>query len=206
MKNCFIYARVSSKDQTNGDGFRRQAAECTTFASGRYAVVKVFEEPITGTTEVRPVFAEMVSEMLTNGVRTILVEDLSRLAREYRIQESLLIYLASKGLHLISVNTGENVTLAITADPMRKALVQIQGIFAELEKSLLVQKLRKAREASGNLGGRPPVYSKELKRRIRCLRSKGHSYNKIAARFNKEGLTNQFNKPFYGQQLRGITA
>jgi DNA invertase Pin-like site-specific DNA recombinase len=206
MNKCFVYCRVSSKDQTNGHGFERQKDACLSYARGMLKVVQVFEEPISGTTEERPVFTEMVSAMLSNGVKTILVEDLSRLAREYRVQESLIIYLASKGLSLIAVNTGENITEAVSSDPMRKALVQIQGIFSELEKSLLVQKLRKAREASGNLGGRPPVYDSAFKKRIRILRSKGHSFNKIAKRFNEEGLRNQFGKPFYGQQLRAITA
>ena len=68
------------------------------------------------------------------------------MAREYRIQEQLLIYLVSKGIDLISANTGENVTQAIQDDPMKKAMVQIQGIFSELDKVLLVRKLRKARE------------------------------------------------------------
>ena len=94
----------------------------------------------------RPAFQEMLSEILKDGVRTVVVEGLDRLAREYRIQETLLIYLASKGIDLISAGTKENVTEAIMADPMRKALVQIQGVFAELEKNLLVKKLRVARE------------------------------------------------------------
>jgi DNA invertase Pin-like site-specific DNA recombinase len=79
---------------------------------------------------------------------------LDRLAREYRIQEQLLIYLASKELTLFSANTGENVTEAIMGDPMRKAMVQVQGIFAELDKSLLVNKLRKARQRKKAQTGR----------------------------------------------------
>jgi len=75
----------------------------------------------------------MVSEILKNGVKTIIIEGLDRLAIEYRIQESLLIYLASKGIELISARTEENVTHAIIVDLMKKALVQMQGIFAELD-------------------------------------------------------------------------
>jgi DNA invertase Pin-like site-specific DNA recombinase len=69
------------------------------------------------------------------------------LAREYRIQEQLIIYLASKGITLIDARTGEDVTEAINSDPMKKALIQMQGIFAELEKNLLVKKLKIARES-----------------------------------------------------------
>jgi hypothetical protein len=80
-------------------------------------------------------------------VKTVIVEGLACLAcREYWIQESLLIYLASKGITLLSARTEEDVTAAMLSDPMKKALVQIQGIFSELERSLLVKKLRVARE------------------------------------------------------------
>ena len=69
-----------------------------------------------------------------------------RLARELSISEHLRIYLASERINLISAQTGENITEITLNDPMRKALVQIQGVIAELDKSLLVKKLRKARE------------------------------------------------------------
>ncbi len=54
--------------------------------------------------------------------------------------------MTAKGINLIAANTGENITKAISDDPMKKALVQIQGVFSELDKSLLVKKLRKARD------------------------------------------------------------
>ena len=73
-----------------------------------------------------------------------------------------MIYLASKGITLIAANTGENVTEAITSDPMRKAMVQMQGVFAELDKSMLVKKLRKARDRkrqeTGRCEGPKPFY------------------------------------------------
>ena len=88
----------------------------------------------------------MITAILANGVHVVIVESMDRLARELRIQETLLIYLASKGIDLISARTGENVTQAVKEDPLRKALVQIQGVFAELEKNQLVRRLKKGRE------------------------------------------------------------
>ena len=49
--------------------------------------------------------------------------------------------------------TGQDVSEAMQKDPMLKALVQIQGVFAELEKNLLVRKLRRARDSIRNLPG-----------------------------------------------------
>jgi DNA invertase Pin-like site-specific DNA recombinase len=162
---AYGYLRVSGSSQVEGDGFRRQEEEVRAYCKANgVELVKVFqEEAISGTNDetARPAFQEMITAILKNGVRTIIVEGLDRLAREYRIQETLLIYLASKRITLINARTGENVTEAISGDPMRKALIQIQGVFAELEKNMLVKKLRTAREAkkeeTGKCEGRKSI-------------------------------------------------
>ena len=55
----------------------------------------------------------------------------------------------------VSASTGEDVTATMRDDPMRKALIQIQGVFAELDKSLLVRKLRKGRVEDAQSEARP---------------------------------------------------
>ena len=47
---------------------------------------------------------------------------------------------------IISADTLQDVTAAFFGDPMLRAMIQVQGVFAELDKSMLVAKLRKARE------------------------------------------------------------
>ena len=149
MIKAFGYCRVSGKGQITGNGFDRQIICIKNFCEQtKYRLQRIFREQISGTKDEndRPKFKTMISTIIENDCDTIIVESLDRLAREYRIQESLLIYMASKGINLIAANTGENITKAISDDPMKKALIQIQGVFAELDKSLLVKKLRKARE------------------------------------------------------------
>ena len=214
MLKAYGYIRVSSKGQIDGDGFKRQEDIILEYAQQKgIELVDVFrEEGVSGTTEEsdRPAFQEMVSAILKNGVRTIIIEGLDRLAREYRIQESLLIYLASKDITLISARTDEDVTEAIMADPMRKALVQIQGVFAELEKNLLVKKLRTARTnkraATGKCEGRkgyrdggPLDVVKEIKRLRRKPSKAGmkrKTYREIADALNESGRTTMDGKPF----------
>ncbi len=138
---AFAYIRVSGRGQVKGSGFDRQTDVITGYAKkARIEIVDTYQERgVSGTkgeTD-RPAFQAMVNDILRDGVRTVIIESMDRLAREYRIQEHLLIYLASKDIALISANTGENITDAIKADPMKKALVQMQGIFAELDKSML---------------------------------------------------------------------
>lgn len=216
----FAYLRVSGKGQLDGSGFERQLESVTAFCSQQgYKVQQVFQEQVSGTTgeEDRQEFALMVAAILKNGVNTIIVESLDRLAREYRIQEQLLIYLASKGIHLIAANTGENITDAMNSDPMKKAMVQIQGVFAELDKSLLVKKLRTAREQkreqNGKCEGRKGykdtaegvIILKEI-RRLRRKRKggKGKTYDQVAAELNEQGYAAANGKPFTGNTVRGI--
>jgi len=147
---AYAYLRVSGQGQVDGNGFERQQAAVNQFAQkANIEIAQFFKEQVSVTNDSteREVFQQMISAILRNGVRTIIVEGLDRLAREYRIQEQLLVYLAAKGIALYDTRTGENVTEAIAADPMKKAMIQMQGIFSELEKNLLVKKLRVARQS-----------------------------------------------------------
>lgn len=206
---AYGYLRVSGNSQVEGDGFRRQEEEVRAYCKANGVdLVKVYqEEAVSGTSDetARPAFQEMITAILKNGVRTIIVEGLDRLARELRVQETLLIYLASKGITLINARTGENVTEAISGDPMRKALIQIQGVFAELEKNLLVKKLRTAREAikeeKGKCEGRKSYdeanpeladYIKTLYRKPR--NGKRRTLQAIVDQLNSEGRKTLSNK------------
>lgn len=221
---AYGYERVSTKAQVEGDGFRRQETEIDTFAKAHgYEVVQHFhEEGVSGTADEsdRPAFQTMVEAILRNGVRTIIVEGLDRLAREYRIQETLLVYLASKGIDLIAARTGENVTEAILADPVRRAMVQIQGVFAEMEKGLLVKKLRQARdrkrELEGRCGGRLTFTQETLPEALRNalveikrLRKvnpgqKRKSFPEVAESLNLMGLTTTQGRAFTGSNVQSV--
>ncbi|MBU2648156.1 recombinase family protein [bacterium] len=143
------YARVSGKGQVEGYGIERQADSIQTFADkNEYQIVEIYrEEGISGIAEEadRPAFKEMLVSVIRQKIGFIIIEGMDRLARELRVQENLCVYIASKGIQLISANTGENITKAIEGDPMKKALIQIQGVFAELDKNQIVRKLRNGR-------------------------------------------------------------
>jgi site-specific DNA recombinase len=104
------------------------------------------EEGISGTTDEtqRPAFQELMAAVLGNGVRTIIVESMDRLARELRIQEALLVYLASKGVNLISARTAENITQAVQADPLKRPLCRSRAFSLNWRRNQLVRRLKKA--------------------------------------------------------------
>ena len=218
---AFGYVRVSSKGQVDGDGFARQEEAIQGYA-GKHGVTieKVYrEEGVSGTKSEadRPAFKEMVAAILQDGVRTIIVESLDRLARAYSIQEQLLIYLAANNIEVINAQTEENVTQAIQSDPMKKAMIQMQGIFAELDKSLLVKKLRLASERKrheaedGKCEGRKsyaeaaPEVIREIKRlRRKPKGGKPMTFREVADALNRQGFKTRTGKPFTGHIVQNI--
>lgn len=218
-KTAVAYCRVSSVgQQKNGSGLDRQQeiiAECA--ASAGYELIEVYQEAFTGTDADRPAFTRMLADILSNGCRTIIVERLDRLARDLGVQLQLVGLLSSKGVSLLSADTGQDVTAAFSGDPMLKAMIQVQGVFAELDKSMLVAKLRKAREAKkaaqGRCEGRKPYgyYEGEEKviQRIKKLNRKPRGGKRlgpyqIARILNEEGWPTRNAGKWRGAQIRAI--
>lgn len=218
MTPAMTYLRVSGRGQVEGDGFPRQLAACDAHAAAHgLRIDRAFmEEGVTGKAgeEDRPAFQSMIAAMLEHGVTVILVESLDRLARQYDIQQQLATYIASKGLTLISANTGEDITAALMGDPMRRAMIQIQGVFAELDKNLTVAKLRKARERkrarTGRCEGLIPYGRDEAERHVISeamrLRAAGLRFADIADEFNRRAIPAYSGGPWHGGSLSRIVA
>lgn len=163
MIKCVGYLRVSGAGQVKGHGFKRQREEIATYAERNgYEVVTWYEEVYTGTEEDRPQFLQMLEDILSNGVRTIIIECMDRFGRRSMVTEQLLALLIRKGVTMISAMTCQDVTADVQdeSDPWKKFIVQIMNNIAELDKRLLVRKLKKAREAkkaeTGHCEGNKP--------------------------------------------------
>lgn len=195
-KRAFAYLRVSGRGQVDGDGFPRQLAAIRKYAKDHdIRIVRVFEERgVSGTNELadRPAFVEMMTALHADGVNLVLIEALHRLARDLMIQESILHDMKRHGFELISVQEPD----LCSDDPSRKLMRQIMGAFAEYEKSMIVIKLRGARERTkaktGACEGRKPYGHFPGERatldRMRALRASGATYDAIADTLNTEGV------------------
>lgn len=213
---CVAYMRCSGASQLEGDTWSRQIEAIRSCCESKgISIVEAYkEEAVSGKLgeEERPAFQQMVADLLGNGCRTVVIESLDRLARQYDVQQQLATYLASKQLTLISANTGEDITAALMGDPMRRALVQIQGIFAELDKNLLIAKLAKARhrkkEKTGKGTGRHAFGEKASEalalEQIRKWRSTGAAAKQIAADLTACGYQSRSGKPWRGTTVAKI--
>ena len=117
MIAAYAYTRVSGRGQLEGSGLERQKEGIDKFAENSgFNIKQTFrEEGVSGTSSEteRPAFQQMVFSILRNGVNHIIIESLDRMARDLQVQIQLCTYIASKNIHLISANTGENITQAI---------------------------------------------------------------------------------------------
>ena len=208
---AFAYLRVSGKGQIKGNGFARQLEEIENYSQNAgYSIEHVYQEKaVSGTTDEtqRPAFQDMITDILKNGVRTVIIEGMDILARDVSIQTALITYLASKEITLISARTDQDITQAVLNDPMQKALVQIQGVFSELEKDLLVKKLKQARDRKKAETGKcedrksytetNPELVKTIKRlRRKPAKGKRMLFKKVIAEVNRLGFTKAKGKPF----------
>jgi DNA invertase Pin-like site-specific DNA recombinase len=200
MQRVFAYLRVSDASQVKGDGFTRQERAIRDYARAHnLQVIEVFREDMTGTEEHRPVLARLIVSLEQNhhGVTTVVIEKLDRLARDLMVQEAIIRDFKKQNFSLISTMEGSDLC---GDDPTRKFIRQVMGAVAEYDKTMLVAKLRAARErkrakglkADGRLGYADSTEGQALVRHIRMLRRKpklGHrrTLREIADTLNEEG-------------------
>jgi DNA invertase Pin-like site-specific DNA recombinase len=217
-RSAFGYCRVSGDSQAEGDGFSRQREAIEKYCrKGPYKIKQFFEDVHTGSVDAvdRPAFADMVQA--TDGTRTVIIERLDRLARSVVAQEHTVLWMAAHEIELVVADTGENVTESYAQDPMKKALIQMQGVFAELEKSMIVKKLRVARERirkdRGKCEGRKrygeqdPGEKATVKRIKELRRKRGKnklSLRKIAAALDAEGRPPRSGGTWSAQAVKNI--
>jgi DNA invertase Pin-like site-specific DNA recombinase len=207
VTKAFAYLRVSGKGQVTGDGFTRQISAIKKYAAENgIRIASVFrEQGVSGTKELadRPAFLEMMVALHANGVKLVLVERLDRLARDLMIQETIIGDLRKHGFDLISVAEPD----LLKDDPSRKLFRQIMGAIAEYEKTMIVLKLRGARQRlkakTGRCEGAKPYGTlpgeAAVVERMKELRATGIGFDRIATALNVEGI-----KPRRGKQWWGL--
>lgn len=169
-------------------------------------IVKVFrEEGVSGTVENmdRPAWRDLMATLHSNGVRTILIERLDRLARDLMVQEAAIADLRKNGFTLISAAEPD----LMANDPTRVLMRQLLGAVAQYDKSQIVAKLRGARmrkrAKEGRCEGRKPYGYFEGEQavigRMKELRESGMGFDRVAAQLNTEGL-----KPRTGERWHGL--
>ena len=117
MKNCVFYGRFSSKKQ-NETSTQAQLIECKAFAerNGYNIIGEYIDEGISGRSDDRPQFQQMIADSANKTFEFVLVYSLDRFSRSKTDSVKYKAILATNGVRVISAK--EN----ITDDPARSII------------------------------------------------------------------------------------
>ncbi len=217
MIKAIGYLRISDVSQSKGDGYTRQETAIRAYAEAHdIDIVNIYREQWTGTEDNRPALAEMMLAMEHNhtGVKTVIIERLDRLARDLMIQEAIVRDFQAKQFTLISAEEGPDL---LDDNPTRKFIRQVLGATHEFDKSMVVAKLRAARDRkrakTGRCEGRQGYSATEegrtLVRHVKTLYRKPKygrrpTLQQIADRLNEEGVKTLDGKRWTLHRVRDI--
>jgi DNA invertase Pin-like site-specific DNA recombinase len=145
------YLRCSGLGQVDGDTWDRQTAAITKYAKshGMIVVDEFRDAGVSGAKDLdsRPGLAALIDRIESNGVRVVLVENATRLARDLMMSEVILAQLKDAGCTVIDCDSGTNL-IDDSDDPTRRLIRQVLGAVAEFDRRVTVLKLRAARNRS----------------------------------------------------------
>jgi DNA invertase Pin-like site-specific DNA recombinase len=151
-KRAAIYARVSTGDQH----LETQLLDLREIAKQRgYEVAHEYTDVISGAKSKRPGLDQLLADARRHRFDIVRVAAFDRVARSVRHFLEVLDELAHLGIEFVSL--GENID---TGGPLGRAIVVIVGAIAELEKSLIVERVRagmRRAKLEGRRIGRAPL-------------------------------------------------
>ncbi len=171
-----IYSRVST---LLGQDPLHQLIPCRQLCQNRnFSVVGEYIDRITGSAERRKDLDQLVNDARLGKFKVVVIYALDRIARDTRFLLNLIHQLETYGVSLISLRESVDLTT-----PVGRAVLQILGSIAELEKNLIseriktalaVKKLTAQKTGSGWRCGRKPVDPEKIEQ-AKALLAQGKS-------------------------------
>ena len=217
-KTAVGYMRTSSQINAGDKGSKarqRAAIKAYAKANGLEIVGWFYDEGVSGTVPVRnrPAFEAMMTKLLSNGCSTILIESLSRFAREIEAQVQGYRLVKSLDLTLIPVDKPDLFT---DDDPqgIHKFYRTMETALDEQEKDRIVYRLRagrdrKSKDLKRRCEGRKPVPPEVIKqaRRLNRKSPKTHqrrSLREIAKELGKLGYLGPSGDDYHAGSIKAM--
>jgi|ERR1700688_234412 DNA invertase Pin-like site-specific DNA recombinase len=151
--------------------------------------------------ENRPALEELLVAQLSNGVLTVIIEKLDRLAKDLMVQEAIIRDFKQKGFEIISIAEPD----LSSNDATRKSIRQTFAAIAEYERTMNLAKLRAVRQrvkAKTGKGEERKLFgateSEEATiSRMKQLAVQGLNYNHIANALNVERFKTQSGRKWF---------
>jgi DNA invertase Pin-like site-specific DNA recombinase len=148
------YSRVSTLAQDGNTSREQQETAIREWARAQgLGHVEMFHDTASGANgpEARPGLYEALAALKHSDASTLVVYRLDRLARSLTTQEAVLGVAWKNGAQVASVEQGI-IPRDDPPDPMRTAMRQMAGVFAELERRMIVARTTSGRRAKAALG------------------------------------------------------
>jgi DNA invertase Pin-like site-specific DNA recombinase len=171
-----IYARVSTSN--NGQDPTMQTRELREYAERRgwNKAGEYVDIGISGTKERRPELDRLMEDAHRRRFDVVAVWKFDRMARSVSHLLRVLETLNSLGIEFVSLSESLD-----TSTPAGKMVFTVLGAVAELERSLIVERVKaglRNAKAKGKRLGRPHIIVDG--RKVAVLREQGHSWPQIA--------------------------
>ena len=159
-----LYGRVSTQSQQ----IETQLRECREYCrrNGVTFYKTYADVGLSGTTASRPQLDEMLTDLRAGKIKTIIIYKLDRLGRSVSNLCNLLAEFRNRNVRLISISDGLD---SQTDNPMSRAFWQLLAVFSQLEKEIIVERVRSGLErakAQGKKLGRPAGSKDRNKRSV----------------------------------------
>src|ERR1700745_2518245 len=175
MRGAALYCRVSTGDQH----LETQSLDLRELAKQRgLEIVREYSDVISGAKSKRPGLDQLMSDARRRRFGVVLVAALDRIARNVRHFLDVLDELSHLNIQFISL--WENID---TGGPLGRAMLTIIGAIAELERSLICERVRagmRRAKLEGRRIGRAPLNIDRA--RVVEDRRSGMSLTKVAQR------------------------
>jgi len=173
MKRAVIYTRVSTVDQH----LETQLLDLRQMAAQRgLEIVQEYSDKLSGVKARRPGLDQMMTDARRGRFDIVLVWASDRVARSVKHFLEVLDELNRLGIEYVSLR--ENID---TGGPLGRAIIVIVAAIAELERSLIVERvragMRRAKLDGTHIGRNPLILDHEAIQRERC---QGQSIRQIA--------------------------
>ena len=218
MKKVVIYARFSSDNQRE-ESIDAQIRACRTYAgSNGWIIVREYcDRGISGTSDNRPEFLQMIEDSKTGNFDAIIVHKLDRFSRNVQQTIGYISELKDNGVELKSVI--EQFDDTPEGEFMRNTMSNISQFYSRNLAREVMKGLKENAYKATHTGGVPPLglrvnpetrkYEIEEKeeiiiKKIYEMYITGETHPKIIRELNECGYTNKAGNPFTKNSLLSI--
>src|SRR3989344_5298577 len=195
-----IYVRVSTEEQAKeGISIDAQIDRCQAYCKARgWQVFKIYTDAgYSAGTLSRPALKDLLEDARTKQLNILLVYKIDRFSRKLQDLISALEHLKAQNINFTSVTAQIDTTTA-----MGEAFFQIIGVFAQLERGMVKERVELAFDkkiSSGEVLNRAPLGYFYENRRLKLKKDEAEKVKEIfrmwAAGVNYKEIAAQFNLP-----------